>query len=111
MYEYKAELVRVIDGDTVVLRVDVGFDIHVQKHFRLLGIDTPELRGGTADEKIHGHAAKAALEGLLTSVAQLRVVTSKPDSFGRWLCTLWSGATDINQWMIDEGHAVPYVGR
>lgn len=62
MYEYRATLDRVVDGDTVYLVVDLGFHIQVRMSFRLLGIDTPEVRG---EERPEGLVAKAALEAML----------------------------------------------
>ena len=55
-YQFDATVVRVIDGDTVRMRVDVGFGVEITKNFRLLDIDTPELRGGTEETKAAGRA-------------------------------------------------------
>lgn len=88
MYEYEAHLVRVIDGDTVELRVDVGFHTYVQKKFRVLGVDTPELRGGTEETKAKAREARDYVIKKLVNAVGLVVRTQKPDSFGRWLADI-----------------------
>ena len=119
IYTYDATLVRVIDGDTVRLRVsktlDFGFYIHqevsTEQNFRLYGIDTAEIRG---EQRPEGLDAKAAVERLLTIARSIKVRTYKPDKYGRWLvdiCTIDTlGAQHINQWLIDNGYAVAYDG-
>ena len=106
MYHYRAKLIRVIDGDTVVLEIDVGFHMTTKQHIRLLGIDAPEKRG---ESKEAGMLAKEHLIKLLEGIDILIVYTEKSDSFGRWLGTLYTEGHDINQAMIDDGHAVKYV--
>lgn len=100
-YEHVA-LVRVVDADTVRLTIDLGFGlVLVNQSFRLIGIDAPELN---TEE---GRRAKAALEEFLKG-KRLRVDVAGRDSFGRWLCVLWAGALDTNDWLVDEGWAVEY---
>lgn len=87
MYRYAAKLIRVVDGDTVWMDVDLGFTVHVSICFRLLGINAPELYGtpGTA-----GKDAKARLESLLAQGA-LSLRSEKPlktDKYGRWLADI-----------------------
>jgi micrococcal nuclease len=102
MYTYKAKVVRVVDGDTVYLEVDLGFHIKVTESFRLLEINAPELR--TAD----GPPAREHLSALLDS-KELTISTQKADSFGRWLCEIvLPDGTNVNQKMISDGFAVPY---
>ncbi|MBW8034201.1 MAG: nuclease [Planctomycetes bacterium] len=106
MYQYKAKLIRVIDGDTVDLKVDLGFKVFVEIRFRLNGIDTPETRG---DEKEAGLAAKKFLIEALGD-RDIKVASEKTGKFGRWLGTLFVAGSDINELMINQGHAVPYNG-
>ena len=117
-YEYNARAVRVIDGDTIELRADVGFHTYVQKKFRLLGVDTPELRGGTAESKERARKAKDFVEQIVAN-RPLIIRTEKPDSFGRWLARVFivyqakdgpvhDALEDLSQLLIDEGHGVPY---
>lgn len=97
MYTYKAELIRVVDGDTVDLKVDLGFRMSTVTRFRLYGIDAPER-----DKK-----AKAHLFELLSD--SLTIETHKdPDNFGRWLCTIYKGETNINKQMVEDGFAEEY---
>jgi len=126
MYTYKADLVRVIDGDTVVLRlhkdfefeVDFGFHILEKVHshksvelsFRLLGINAPEVVGA---DKAAGLLSKEALDKLLRS-GELTATTYKPDKYGRWLVTIdvsQSDGTivDVADYLVKNGFAVPYM--
>lgn len=118
MWTYRAKLMRVVDGDTVDLEVDMGFRMFAQHRFRILGIDTPELRRGTEEQKEAGRAAKKRVEELmkiddaearLGNPWDLTVRTEKADSFGRYLAeiTLGSGA-DLGDTLLAEGHAIPY---
>lgn len=111
MHEYKAEVMRVIDGDSVWLRADLGFRVKKEANFRFLGIDAPELRG---EERAMGLTAKEHLEGLLPPGTEVLLHSSKPDKYGgRWLGTIFLRQKDgvllnVNQHMVDEGFAVPY---
>lgn len=110
MYQYVAKLIRVVDGDTVWLDVDLGFTVHVNICFRLAGINAPEMVG---EASVAGKAAKAHLESLL-NLGTLKIVSLKPlktDKYGRWLAyitvKLGDGSEiDVNQRMVNDGHAV-----
>ena len=106
MYRYRAELVRVVDGDTVDLKVDLGFHMTACLRFRLLGIDAPEVRG---PEKIDGRAATHYLQSLLAGHDTLYVESVKTGKFGRWLGLIYTGARSritVNDQMVTAGHAV-----
>lgn len=112
MHEYAANLKRVVDGDTVVLDMDLGFTVNVEVTFRLLGINAPELKGAT---KAAGQASKNELERLL-SLGSLVVRSEKPlstDKYGRWLAHITvKTATkdiDVNQALLDGKFAEPYL--
>ena len=111
MYQYKATLVRAVDGDTAILMIDLGFHLTATLDFRLLGINTPELKGGT---RAAGLLAKAELERLC-GLGPLRVSTEKADKYGRWLANIDVLAADgsvlvnANKALIDGGFAVPYM--
>lgn len=112
IYEYNAKVVRIVDGDTVWLDVDLGFGIHANLDFRLLGINTPEIVGAT---KVAGLAAKAELQRLL-ALGSLRVETHKSDKYGRWLATLFvkpgDGAeVNVNAQLELGKFATPYLGE
>jgi len=108
MYEYKAELVRVVDGDTVYLKVDLGFHITTVQSFRLRGIDTPEIRGS---EREAGLVAKAVITDLLAE-GQITVKTTKTGKYGRWIGTLYVDdgvkTIDVNEEMVRRGLAERY---
>jgi micrococcal nuclease len=112
MYEYKAKLLKVIDGDTADLQIDVGFQMTTIQRVRLLRINTPEMKGETREAAIR---AKSYLEGLLKlrDGDYLAVRTEKDDAFGRYLAELcvvgFDGqSTNVNQSMLDAGMAVEY---
>ena len=109
MYEYKAKLIRVIDGDTVDAMIDLGFDTWVMKRVRLYGIDAPESRTKNLDEKSQGIAATKRLAELLAaSTDQLIIRSHGVGKYGRCLGTLFIGECNINQQLLLEGHAEEY---
>jgi micrococcal nuclease len=111
IYEYKAELVRVVDGDTLYAKVSLGFHVSMEVEFRLFGLNTPEVIG---TQKTAGLKAKAELERLL-KVGLIRVVSEKSDKYGRWLGTFYVKQTDgsevnVNEALVSGGFALPYFG-
>ena len=100
MYEYNCELVRVIDGDTIVLDIDAGFSITVRKHVRVLGIDTPEMRG---PERTAGLEATMKVTRWLAG-RQLTVFTEKADSFGRYLGDIFGNGESLTDWLLGMGY-------
>ena len=114
MYEYKCKLVRVVDGDTVDIDIDLGFGVWLRKQrIRMYGIDTPESRTSDDVEKIYGLAAKEFLVKW-TNSGDLSLKTFKDGKgkYGRILGELWyCGEHNINQLLIDNNHAVKYHGQ
>ena len=109
MWEYRAEILRVIDGDTVDARVDLGFKVHYNVRVRLHGINAPESRTRDKEEKIRGLAAKERLEQLVAG----KTVTLKSHGvgkFGRCLGEITVGNSNVNTQLLKEGHAVAYDG-
>lgn len=111
-YKYEhVEVVRVIDGDTVELRIDLGNRCWWQEHFRLFGIDTPETRGET---KVAGEAAADRLRALLANGVML-AETLRPDKYGRTLVrlTVMENGCPLNvaSQLISEGLGRPYFGE
>lgn len=108
IYQYKAKLDRIVDGDTVWFDVDLGFGIHAKINFRLEGIDTPEVVGQT---RVAGLAASQELQKLL-ALGDVRLVSMKSDKYGRWLARVYvntpEGELNINQTLLDGGFAKPY---
>ena len=99
-FVYHATLLRVIDADTVVLDLDMGFhQARLRQSYRLLRIDAPELTTPA------GIVARSALVDYLPG-KDLVVQTHKSDSFGRYLVDLWADGQNVNDWLVVNGHAV-----
>jgi len=118
IYIYKAELVRVVDGDTVDLIIDLGFDTSLKERFRLYGIDAPEMNTKEGkDSKKWLEDALMPLEAIYVQTLQLET-KAKRDKYGRFLAVLYDDLptlvpimrepihpSSINARMITEGHA------
>lgn len=126
-YIYNAEVVRVVDGDTVIANVDVGFDMWKRCNIRLHGINTPETRTRDLKEKAMGLQAKERLVQLLEENGNKFVLESMGlDKYGRSLGILWAGYHEvatyadtsgtrpveisINDLLVNEGLADEYFG-
>ena len=116
MWTYRAKVVRVIDGDTVDVDIDLGFGIwQMNERVRIMGIDTPESRTRDKIEKKFGLAAKAKLKSLLGPKPILQTTISKKGEdmkgkFGRVLGDFLIDGKQVSQIMCKEGHAVAYFG-
>ena len=117
MYNYKATLMRVVDGDTIDAEIDLGFKIFIKERIRLMGIDTPESRTRNLAEKSWGKAASARLSELLAEAdGKFTLVTQmqKKGKFGRILGTIEvstkDGIVNANQVLMNENFAIPYTG-
>jgi len=116
MYEYRVKkLISVIDGDTIDVEIDLGFDISITKRVRLAGIDTPESRTSDKYEKSLGLESKALLKQRLSAAQTIVIRTEKPDSsekYGRVLGWLFLDGekTSFNETMIATGYAWSYLG-
>ena len=119
-YYYKGVLRRIIDGDTIVGDIDLGFDVILKKQkFRLYGINAPESRTRDKEEKVRGLAAKERLIELLgghqTAVDGIEFLFLSHDKgkFGRILAEIFNLNNldkSINQQLVDEDHAEEYFG-
>ena len=100
MYNYKAKIIGVYDGDTVTAMVDLGF-----LHFH--GIDTPELRG---PEREQGIIVRDILrEMILNKEVTIRSYKDKQGKYGRYLANIITeDGLEVNQWLVDNGHAKEY---
>lgn len=118
MYEYKIEVLSVVDGDTLDVRLSLGFGVYKVERVRLAGINTPELRSSDIAER---ERAKRASEfvafKLLPSKSDKEYIakTEKPDprdKYGRFLATIYiksaSGVENLNESLLEAGLAVPY---
>ncbi len=118
MFEYNYKLVKVVDGDTIDVDIDLGFGVWLRnQRIRMYGIDTPESRTRDDEEKKFGLLAKDKLQTLLANGKALRTYKDAKGKFGRILADVivyhseedrWCGATEI---MIAEGYGVKYSGQ
>ena len=111
MYEYQVkEIVKVIDGDTVDIIIDLGFSLTKKERVRLAGIDAPESRTKDLEEKEFGLDAKEFLQRRLADCPHLWVKTEKDGKYGRMLGWLMGGQMNINEEMVGRGYAWQYDG-
>ena len=112
--EYEVKVLKVVDGDTVDVDINLGFGIVLtDERVRIMGIDTPESRTSDKVEKVFGLAAKARLKELLDEEAILITTEDKhgedmKGKFGRVLGDFRVGGKTVTQILIEEGHAVEY---
>lgn len=119
MWEYRAKVTRVVDGDTIDVVTDLGFGLDMAMRLRLLGVDAPETTGETAAA---GAAATAFTKNWLVehqdidqwifvATIKSRQDRDKADSFGRYLAMVWDmGKTaNLNEALLTNGFGVPYV--
>jgi micrococcal nuclease len=117
MFEYYVKKVtKVVDGDTIDVDIDLGFDISFSSRVRLAGIDTPESRTTDKAEKALGLEAKAYLKNAIDSSKTVVIKTEKIDSsekYGRILGWVFLDGSNksINEQMIIDGHAWGYMGE
>ena len=128
-FEYNAQLIKVLDGDTIDCYIDLGFDLKIKKRVRYMGIDTWESRTRDLEEKKKGLAAKARNKELLEA-GTFKIVSYGTGKFGRVLGEIFvspdavgenavipesvdrnkDGLVSINDILIAEGHAYDYHG-
>ena len=114
MYEYKCTVDRVVDGDTIDVTLDLGFDILHKCRVRLYGIDTPECRTRDLDEKARGKIAAGFVQSSVEEGELIQIRTKLKDSrgkYGRVLGELIVDGININQSMIDKHYCVAYYGQ
>ena len=116
MWTYRAKVIKVVDGDTVDVDIDLGFGIwQKNERVRIMGIDTPESRTRNKIEKKFGLAAKAKLKSLLGKTTVLKTTINKKGvdmkgKFGRVLGDFIVDKKKVSKLLCKAGHAVPYFG-
>ena len=108
------KVTKVVDGDTIDVIMDMGFDIMYKSRVRLFGIDTPESRTRNLDEKKRGLLAKKYLQEALKAGSKLSIKTYKDNEtgkFGRILGDVFIDGKSINAQMVKDFMAVPYTGQ
>jgi micrococcal nuclease len=114
MYEYSCKIVKVVDGDTTDVDIDLGFGVWMKKQrIRFYGIDTPESRTRDLEEKKYGLMAKEMVLAHLPigSTQILRTHKDGVGKYGRILGSFVVGDTTLNQMLIDTHNAVAYFGQ
>ena len=109
-----SKVTKVVDGDTIDVIMDMGFDIMYKSRVRLFGIDTPESRTRNKDEKVRGLLAKKYLQEALKAGKKLSIKTYKDNEtgkFGRILGDVFIDGKSVNAQMVKDFMAVPYTGQ
>jgi len=103
MYEYKARVIRIYDGDTVVVLVDLGFNVSVKETLRLSGLNAPELKG---EEKGDGLVSRDRLrDKILNKEVTIKTFKDSTEKYGRYIAEIYLEKENINEWLIAEGLA------
>jgi micrococcal nuclease len=113
MYRYGAKLVRVIDGDTADVMIDLGFDTWIKARLRFKGVDTWEKRTRDKAEKVKGLKASAFTEAyLMLNEGRFEIQSYGKGKYGRVLADIFikGEETSLNKLLIENGHAVSYDG-
>jgi len=112
MYEYRATILKIIDGDTVDVDIDLGFDSWLRKQrIRLLGIDTPESRTRDKEEKKYGLLAKQFVTDFIPVGSTCVLRTQKKGKYGRYLGDFKAGRKWLCAELLKHHHAVEYLGQ
>lgn len=111
LHVYKAFVTNVIDGDTIVVDIDLGFSMFLHdQHLRLARVNAPELKGETKDA---GLASKNALASkILNHYVYVKTYKSGRDKYGRILAeivTIEEPSLCVNDWLLAEGHAIEFM--
>ncbi len=103
MYEYKAKVLSIYDGDTLTAEVDLGFNIKITEKFRLSGLNAPELKG---DEKGDGLVSRDRLrDKILGREVTIKTFKDSTEKYGRYISEIYLDRENINEWLIAEGLA------
>jgi len=116
MYQYKCKINKVLDGDTVDIDLDLGFNIVLSnQRVRMAGVDTPESRTSNKEEKPRGLLSKKKLAEKMPvgswQIIETQRSDNNDDKFGRILGVfILEDGTKVNDWLIKNNYAVPYKG-
>jgi len=111
-YIYVCQIVRVVDGDTIDVNVDLGWSVSVRKQrIRLYGVDAPESRTRDLEEKRYGLAAKAFVKAFAPVGTEIVLRTYEKGKYGRWLADIKVGNKWLCKELIKHHHAVAYYGQ
>ena len=112
-YIYRAEMKRIVDGDTIDMDVDLGFFVKVRIRFRLQGINTPEIYRKKKDSEEYKQGMKSVEfveEKFRENQGICMVVSTKTGAYGRWIGDIYFGDSEesLSNQLLDAGLAVPY---
>lgn len=107
-YIFRATCTNVVDGDTIDCDIDVGFGMRTRQRLRLHGVNTPELRSSDPDKRLAAIEAKRFTERFALG-CDLYIQTYKSDVFGRYLAKIYRDSECLNDLLVSEGHAVPFM--
>lgn len=107
-YVYNAKVINIVDGDTVDVNVDLGFNIFFKVRLRLNGINTPELKESDPVKREMANKAKARVAELIKD-RDVIIESRKMDKYGRYLADIYVDSLHVNQQLISEGLAVSYM--
>lgn len=111
LYIFNVKIERIVDGDTVDVTIDLGFDVYIKERVRLYGVDTPELNSSNAAEREYAKRATERATELMPP-GQWMIMKSQEfrrGKYGRVLGTFMTpDGRDVGQVLIQEGHAEPY---
>lgn len=111
MYEYKVTLDRVVDGDTVDVHIDLGFQTWLsEQRIRLMGLDTWESRTRNLEVKAKGLLAKEFTKIMVSEAKEIILISHGKGKYGRILGELICDGVNLNDALIEHGHAVKYYG-
>ena len=115
MYTYKAILDRVVDGDTIDVNIDLGFDVSIKKRVRFAGINAPESRTRDLEEKARGLAAKDRVKAILAETLESTEIGKYGRVLGKIHINILDGCEGLtqiclNDQLVKEKHAVEYWG-
>jgi micrococcal nuclease len=117
MYQYKCKIIKVLDGDTVDIDLDLGFNIVLaNQRVRMAGVDTPESRTSNKEEKPRGLLSKKKLTEKMPvgswQIIETQRSDNNDDKFGRILGVfILEDGTKVNDWLIKNNYAVAYRGE
>ena len=108
MYEYKADYLKNYDGDTITFLVDLGFGSYRKIRVRLLGVDTPEMRGGSVESKEKAKLSKIFVEEALSNANEIVIKTELDKSFDRYLAHVTYDGIDLSEELLAHKLAEKY---
>ena len=106
LFNYTASIVRWVDGDTVIVDIDLGFYVTRQERLRVARIDTPEIRTRDKKEKAKGLKATEVVNRLCPVGSKVKIHTVRKDRYARYITEIWNGdEINVSDYLIEKGLA------